>query len=433
MKKIYMTILALMIMANATMAQTRFDSASMEPSYLERGDDVSIYVKFHQGLNKREIYVTPTKNGEKMPIGGPSSDYYIARITPKDKATEKYIIIKQGERNVGSLSAGESWTSPFEVHITDDAPATNYTLNFEILKTNPEKTKTLETILSQDIILQVSGTPKFNINSDNNLNAGETKEFRLSISNVGGGTARQVTVSLNATSPITVLRSSSKYLGDMTGKTFKDLIYDLQVDSSAEPKAYTIPIEIKYIDRSGTVNTVTDTLGVKVSAEPRVSASIDAVSEMSAGNEGTVTLSVVNKGFVDAKFLSIEVLDTDNYTVTSTNKIYIGNLASDDFETEDYTIDVAEEAQGKIPLKVRVTYTEKNNNIGKTIESDLNIHVLSAEEYKKAHPNGDATQQIIAAVMILPAIIVGYIVLWLMFKVIGAVTSLIDRKIFKRH
>lgn len=428
-----MTVLA--IAAIPAMGQVKFDSVSMDPPHIEPGMDVDVNVKFHEGpAAKRNIYESPSNNKERIPLGEDADSTYRVAISPKDEATGQYIVIKEGERNVGHMFQGETWTTPFEIHVADNAPPTNYTLSFTVYKSSMNYTGgPEEVVLSNDITLDVSGTPKFTVDSDTQATAGETKDFKVSVGNVGGGIARHVYVSLNATAPLTVLKSSSVYVGDMSGQSSNNVVYQLYVDSSASPKAYSVPIEVRYTDRDGNVQTMTKQLGVKVQGVPHVMASLDSFDDMTGGSTGKVTISVANKGFVEANFLSIDLLDTDKYTVVSKSEAYIGNLASDDFQSEDFRIQVKDGAEGKIPLKVKVTYTEENNNAAHTEESDLPMNVLSTADYQKAHPSASGTQQLLEYLLIVPVLVIAYIALWLVMKVVGSLTGLMDRKIFRKH
>ncbi|MBD3389061.1 MAG: hypothetical protein GF416_08235 [Candidatus Altiarchaeales archaeon] len=419
-------------MVSTACAQARFDSVSIEPPYIEPGNDVNVYVKFHEGLNKRDILVTPTKDDERLPVGDDTAVYYLAVLTPKDDATSDYILVKDQRKSIGHMYPGETWTAPFEIHVSDSAPPTTYTLSFEVLKTDIQGTEEGEVILSREIGLDVKGVPSFTLASDSQLRSGETKDFHVTVSNVGGGTARHVLVSLNATSPLTVLKSSTLYAGDMSGVAAKNLVYELHVDSSAEPRAYSIPVEITYTDRNGSAHMVTKSIGVKVQGMPVVTANLDSQDDVMEAMSGSITLSVVNKGFIDAKFLSLELEDSDQYTVTSNHEVYIGNLASDDFETEDFTVKVAEGVTGKVPLKVKVSYTEENNNEMHLVQPELYLNVLPSDEYYALHPKTNGSQQIMGVVFAVPALIVGYIVLWLLFKIVNAITGFIDRKVFRK-
>jgi hypothetical protein len=433
MKKNFVLVFGLMMLvAQSVSAQLLLDSMYTNPIYIEAGDNVNIYVKFHEEPSTWKLTSVPSKSGERQPVGKDKNVYYLARIVPVDDITKTQVLLKIGERDVGFLNYGESWTTPFEIRVTDNAPATIYGFEFQVLKTDIQKKAPLEVVMTRRFNLTVEGEPKFAITSDSQVTAGETKNFKVTVSNVGGGIVKHVTVDLNATSPLTVLKSSSQYIGDMSGKVYKDIIYELNIDSAASPKSYTIPVDVKYTDRSGTSQTVKKTLGVKVQGMPMVTASLDSFDDFMAEATGTVTVSVVNRGFIDAKFLSVELVDTKDYTVTSNSDVYIGNLASDDFEKEDFTIKVAEDVSGKIPLNVKVTYTEENNNQMHVKDELLELNVMTEEEYYKKHPKQNGLQQAKTVLIAIPGIVVAYIVLWLLLKIVGSITGFIDRHVFKR-
>ncbi len=435
MKNVFFAVLTVFLFGNVACGQARYDSHSLEPTYIQPGDDVDLYVKFHESLTKRDIYATQRDDqGAKVPLKSDSKAYYIARITPKDAASAKYILVKQERRNVGNVFPGETWSSSFSFHVMDDAPATNYTLAFEVLKTDLDgDSSNAETVIYQDITVKVSGEPKFTFNSDSQLNAGEKATFRVTAINIGGGIARESVMALNATSPLTVLKSASTSLGDVKPSETKVALYEVYIDSRAEPKAYTIPLRLTYTDRTGAKQTVDGKLGVKVTGSPIVAANIDSVSDLTGGKSGTVTLSVVNRGFMDAKFLSIDVLDTDQYTVESNKNVYIGNLASDDFETEEFNIRVADGVSGSIPLKARVSYTEENNNVGQVKDFTFDMKVLTGDEYEKLHPTANGTQQLLSVVFVIPILVVGYFAVWFILKLVGTAMGYIDRKVFRRN
>ncbi len=432
MKKILLIIGLIALLAQAASAKLLVDSISMEPTYIEPGDEVKINVKFHEDPATWKLTSVKTSSGEKLPVGQDKDKYYITKLIPYDNLAKEHILIKKGERDVGHLYYGESWTSPFEIAVKDRAPEAMYGMELQILRTNLDKTAEPEIAFTTRFNVSVQGNPKFTISSDNQLTAGESKKFKVLISNVGGGVAKHVSVIVNASSPLTVLKSSSIYAGDMSGKAYKEMNYDMHVDSSASPRAYNLPVQIRYTDRAGTEQTIQKKLGVKVAGIPMVSSNLDSFDDFMQGTKGTVTVSIINKGFIDAKFLSVKLSDTKDYTVTSNSDIYIGNLASDDFETEDYTIKLSEGASGKIPLRVTISFTEENNNEMHVVEQLLDLNVLTEDEFYELHPKQNGMQQATSMLLAIPAIIVGYLVLWFLFKIIGLITGFLDRKLFRR-
>jgi hypothetical protein len=262
---------------------------------------------------------------------------------------------------------------------------------------------------------------------------GGTGSLDVNVMNVGGGNARQVGVTLNASSPFTILSSSESYAGNMVGLSNRTLSYVISVSSGARPGAYEIPVEIKYVNSTGGDVTVKKTLGVEVTGEPEISVMLDKSDLLKAGASGAITLSVINNGFLDAKFLSIELRPSAEYSVEEPSKIYLGNLASDDFENQEFTVKVGADAkEGKLPLRAIVEYRKENSNRVETLDTQVSVSVLSDDEYarlSKANGNGSSALTFVLAI---PALVVAYLVLWVLVKFVGVATNYLNRRLFKR-
>lgn len=429
MKKGIITAMVLMSLLTAACAQLSFDSVTIEPLYIEAGDDVEIRVKYHQGMVMREIFSTKTRDGENIPLRSAHQGYYRASISAKDEASQRYVLIKRGIRDIGNMFAGETWSSTFDVNIAPDAPATTYTLVFRV--ENIMDGLPPETVLSRDITLDVRGRPKFTVSGQSRLFAGTPNIFKVNIENVGAATARHVTARLNATHPITVLGPATQYAGQMNANEEYTLEYILYVDSQADAKAYDIPIRVTYVDRNEAEGVFTDNIGIKVSNEPDIIVKLDDADGLAEGMEGKVGILIVNRGFAEAKFVSVEVVGSQHYELESNGQAYIGNIPSDDYETEDFTIRFKEGAAGQIPLLVRLTHTQEGEK--RVLDFEVPISIMSKQQYMQEHMPKDSGQWMLTAVLAVPAIIAGYIGIWLMFKVSGSVTGYMDRKLFRRR
>ena len=75
---------------------------------------------------------------------------------------------------------------------------------------------------------------------------------------------------------------------------------------------------------------------MRVDSQPILTYSSDTENPVE-GQKGSVTLKIVNKGFADAKFFSVKVLP-DGLTLLSEDEVYIGEVASDDFETATFDV-----------------------------------------------------------------------------------------------
>ncbi len=415
---------------NAEFSEIRIDSVTWDPSYIEAGDDVTVYVKFHNhplGM----AYLTPAPNTQ--PDEKDAGVFYTARLEPMDELSEKNIIIKKDTKNVGHLFIGESWTTPFDIKIRENAVATTYNLKFSIIKTDIDGTQK-DTDKFLEFKIPVKGVVKFKVDSDNTLKLGDTGDIQITISNEGGGNAKYVTGKLGLSDPFTPAKTSEIYVGDFMGDESKDLIFSVSVNSGAEPKAYTIPLQITYTCADGTEKQMNTDIGVQIDATPKLRIALENADMFTQGSSGTVSVDVVNEGFVDAKFLTLKLLPDDNYKILSIGEIYIGNLDSDDSESEEYLIQLSENVpNGAVPLKFELRYKTANRDIEFLEDADVTLNVLTSAEYADGQPKQNLTSQIFGALFIIPILVIVYLLIWIVFKLVGLFTGYLNKRFFGRR
>jgi hypothetical protein len=268
---------------------------------------------------------------------------------------------------------------------------------------------------------------------DGNLALGGTSNIKLVIKNLGNTKASDVTAILNLTSPFTPVKSSQRYVGDIQPDQTTEALFTVSVDSSAQKKSYSIPVTIEYYDQANAKQTVSINLGLSVGGNADIKVNLDEKDVLVAGKTGKVTIGVVNRGFVDAKFLTLRLLGTADYQVTSADSAYIGALNSDDSDSQDFDISInGNLTKEKMPLKVRVEYKEENNDKIITKDETIDVSILSTAEYAKQSTNGGAASILAGIVGVLVVLVGGYLGIWVLARMLGLATSTLDRKIFKR-
>lgn len=423
----------LVALLNAS-AQVQIDSVSIEPAHIEAGDEIDIHVKYHEAPTKRDVFSGHTKDtsGQNILHVDPNTSY-IARLVAVDELGKEHVQIFEAERKVGHLFVGESWTSAFKAKISEAAPAADYRMEFQITPTDFEG-EAIGTDRVYKFIVPIKGSAKFSVHASNTLTLGGERAFKVKITNVGGGTARHVSATINVSDPLTIIGAGEAYLGTLSAGGEDEASYRISVKSSATPGPVNVPLRIKYTDENGEEITLEKTIGANIDGEPDIQMVLDEAELLKPGAKGTVTLGVINRGFVDAKFLSLKLSPAEGYTVESTSEVYIGNLDSDDSETEDYMIKIADNiGAGKIQLKASVEYKKENLDQVYNKDFTLELTVLSAQDYAAASAQNGGQQQMTTYLLIIPGIIVGYLVIWVLFRIIGAITGLLDRWIFKRR
>jgi hypothetical protein len=166
--------------------------------------------------------------------------------------------------------------------------------------------------------------------------------------------------------------------------------------------------------QNNVLKTKQGSIGLTVRAQPQISFSVDAETPV-IGSEGKINLKIINKGFADARFVSIKIIPS-GYTVLSEEEIYIGTVDSDDFETAVF--DVIFKKQNP-DFNAIFEYTDFDNQ-KKTQQISLPIKVYTKE---KALELGIIKKSNTFFYMVLTA---GIIILWIIFR------SIRKRKRMKR-
>ncbi len=434
--KLWSAICMSLLLLNTATADMRVDSYYMDDYYIEAGDEVTLYFKFHRapvkslmGLQEKLTYGP----GDTKIIQSESpDDYYIARITPDSEISERYILLSNSRKEIGHLSVGENWASRFEVRIAGDTPAATYNMMFRIYKTDPDYGNE-EVILQKPFEIRVRGTPQIDLDAENTIGIGSTGDIKLTINNEGGGVARDVKVDLALSDPFTPLGSSMKYLGSIEPHQSENLSFRVSVSTAAEVKTHNIPVTVTYKDDNGTPATVSTNIGIRIDSKPELAFGLDQVDELAPGVTGNIILSISNEGFVDAKFLKFTLEEGPDYEVLSINEIYIGNLDSDDIETDEFTIRVKDNVNKTvIPLNVRLTYKGEGSDTSYTKQGTVDITIKSKRVYAEKTRGNGTTNTAVMALIAIPAVFVGLLVIWFVYKVFGLVTSYINRRLFAR-
>ncbi|MFH0860146.1 MAG: hypothetical protein V1921_03000 [Candidatus Altiarchaeota archaeon] len=416
-------------MTSMVSAEIRIDSVSFDPAQIQSGDEATIYVKMHDSLIGRDLWSGQTTGYSDKGVVQENPDlFYYAKLIPKDDIAKEYITIIDGEKRIGHLSPGESWTTPLRVKVDGNAPAADYKMDFQVIQRNA-KTLADEIARSYQFNITVKGIIKLNLQSGDTLDLGAVNDLWVSITNEGGGTARHVSMKLDVNNSFTTLQSSEAYVGSISGGVQRNVTFKIAVDNDATPGAYNIPVTLEYVNESGSAQKLNKTIGVRVEGEPTIRVSLDGDEKYTEGGANTVTINVINEGFVDVKFLDVRILASEDYIVESADSSYIGTLSSDDFDSEDFTLRFTKE--GIVPVNIRIMFKDQYSDKSYERTEQVNVHVLSKSEYAALQQENGGSS-VLGKLLILPGLFVAYLVLWFLYKIMGRITEWLNRRFFKK-
>lgn len=229
---------------------------------------------------------------------------------------------------------------------------------------------------------------------------GEAGTITVKLRNNANENLYDVRVQLSLPEELKFLNSVSKNkIGLIYSNEVVDVTFDVISLPNADEGMYNATITVDYLNNIGDERQDSDEFGILViKSEPKIFAKIDSTEIYKGNSIGETTVTFVNNNLANLKFLTVELLESEDYKILSSNKEYVGDLDSDDFESVDFKLKV--EDKKMIPLELRLTYMDVlNKQYSEDIEVDL--EVLSASELGVA-TNG--TARIIALVIILAGI-----------------------------
>lgn len=189
-----------------------------------------------------------------------------------------------------------------------------------------------------------------------------------------------------------ILPSTFKFLNDVnrvkisrleSGES-KNIGFSAIASPTASEGIYDASLIIEYVSYLGTDYSNVGkekrdnyTFGLTVKAVPEIFAQIESAGVYQGKDVGVVTIKFVNQGVGNVQFLTAELLDSEDYEVITSNKEYIGDLDSDDFESVDFRIKLNEEK--KVDLLLKAYYKDSlNKNYAQ--EFKLPLEMRTAKE-----------------------------------------------------
>lgn len=211
------------------------------------------------------------------------------------------------------------------------------------------------------------------VNADT-LAPGSEGTIRVSVENKLSDTAKDVSLSLEFTNlQFIPTSSSSDSFDELKENDDGQFTFQVRAANTITPGDYQIPYTLTYEVNNQAV-TKKGSIGITVRAQPQISFSTDVETPV-IGSQGKINLKIVNKGFADARFVSVRITPS-GFTLLSEDEIYIGTVSSDDFETANFDV-IFKSSNPK--LSGIVEYTDFDND-KKILALDESIQVYTKDK-----------------------------------------------------
>lgn len=324
----------------------------------------------------------------KIENNGTQSDYdTIVKLQPKYPFS---MYGDSAEKNIGKLRAGSSGADAaiveFKLKIDEQAVQQDTSLDLVVQSGNTGVSYTnkefLISIKTQNAILNI-GSVSY---EPSPISPGGTSKVTIMLKNNAGLALKNIKFKLDMSSstlPLAPYQSSSEmFVSQLQPNYQQSLMFTLIAKPDADAGLYKIPINLTYADINGVTTSSSDVLAVMIGEKPHVGAYIKKSTVLEAGNAGKITLEAANAGTTNVKYAELTLLPSDDYKLVSThNYFYLGNIDSDDTQSEEIDIYINKKVD-KVRVPVRLQYVDATG--AKYQQAfDLEMNVYSSSELKK--------------------------------------------------
>lgn len=233
---------------------------------------------------------------------------------------------------------------------------------------------------------------------------GQEGRLIITIENNFDEDAEDVSLSLDLRNvPITIVGSAETTLDEIREDREEDFIFNIRASPTAEAGDYQIPYTLVYKDEDFTK---TGTIGVRVEGTVELYTSTTTENAI-IGQEGKINLKIINKGFADARYVTLKV-SPNGYVLKSDNTVFVGDINANDYETVTFDV-IFQKANPK--LSGVLEYKDFNNV----------QQVMTINELLDVYTNQEAIEKGIIKKSNTPiylTILVLVIVLWFVWRAI---------------
>ena len=189
------------------------------------------------------------------------------------------------------------------------------------------------------------------------------------------------------------LPSEIAFINDVSEKRISEIKPDKQAEFKfniiALPKTaegvYKASLEIDYLNNIGEERQDNYSIGLVVKSVPKIFAQIEKTEIYDEKRTGDLTITFTNNDLADITFLTAEIAESGDYEIISSNKKYVGDLDSNDFQSTIFTVKVANGIK-ELTIPVKVDYKDSLNK-DYVQEFKLPLKIRTAKELGIANNN----------------------------------------------
>ena len=227
--------------------------------------------------------------------------------------------------------------------------------------------KLLLSLLVFFVTLQASALSIHSVNVQDIL-PGEETELRIIVENNLDKDASEVSLSLQMQNlPFSIIGSSDLTLEEIEEGEKEDFVFRIRAASTAEPGDYLIPFSLSHKDSS---KAKTGAIGLRIKGTVVLDLNIETEIPIIMEKD-KLSLKIINKGFSDARYVSIKVIPI-GFNILSEKNVFIGDIRANDFEVATFDV-IYSSISPKFLVTLEYLDFSNTKNI-KTIEESLRVY-----------------------------------------------------------
>lgn len=248
---------------------------------------------------------------------------------------------------------------------------------------------------------------------------GEVVKVRFKIENTGSETYENILVEILPDQPFRLYEGNRvKTIGKLrSSQTGADAaIVDFKLRVAEDAVAGENEIELKVT--AGNLVYMYENNEFMIDIEkynlPSLRAYIRESSILQAGQRGTVVVEIANTDLGDAQFVELTLQPTENYQIlSSSNYIYLGDIESDDTESEEFEIYVDPDIGNVLEIPLLIKYQD-GNEVAHEKEITLELRIFNAGELKTL--GFENNSKVIPILLVILIVLAGLIYMHLRFR-----------------
>jgi len=192
------------------------------------------------------------------------------------------------------------------------------------------------------------------------LYPGESEKVQVEIDNNENFDIEDVSIALDLSDiPFTAIGSSEKDLDDLDEDDDDTVSFTLRASTDATPGDYNIPYNVKYFEIDNDTELEKEgTFGIRITAKTEIDFAVEIKGNAIIGEEGRISLEIINKGLGEIKSVSIQLLP-NGFELLSKDKVFVGTIDADD--TDLASFDIVYRTTNP-SLSARIEYKDFDNN-----------------------------------------------------------------------